>query len=125
MPCVPNNDFSVMTGHILEITKNKAECKHCLCDSDAHEDRTSNPYTLRRIRYQWATALLKYIMADKRNATIEFCQISHVVHKHQLHVLTTARTLSKASGLFKFIGFCLSGMWMMNISTAVRLSKLS
>ena len=33
-----------------------------------------------------------------------------MVHKHKLHKLTMARTLSKASGLFEFIDFCLSGM---------------
>ena len=43
----------------------------------------------------------------KRNATIEFCQVKHVVHKHEL---TMTRILSKASGLFEFIDFCLSGM---------------
>ena len=46
----------------------------------------------------------------KRNATIELCQVRHVGHKHELHELTMTRTLSKASGLFEFIDFCLSGM---------------
>ena len=33
-----------------------------------------------------------------------------MVHKHEVHELTMARTLSKASALFEFIEFCLSGM---------------
>ena len=52
----------------------------------------------------------------KRNATIEFCQVRHVVHKHELQELTMTRTLSKPSGLFEFIYFCLS---FMNILSAV------
>ena len=48
-------------------------------------------------------------MTGKRNATIEFCQVIHVVHKHELHELTMTRNLSKAlSGLFELIDFCLS-----------------
>ena len=43
-----------------------------------------------------------------RNATIEFCQVIHVIHKHEL---TMTRILSKASGLFEFIDFCLSDMF--------------
>ena len=34
----------------------------------------------------------------------------NVVHKHELHELTMTRTLSKASGLFEFIDFGLSGL---------------
>ena len=33
-----------------------------------------------------------------------------MVHKHELHELTMARALNKASGLFEFIDFSLSGM---------------
>ena len=33
-----------------------------------------------------------------------------MVHKHKIHELTITRTLSKASGLFEFINFCLPGM---------------
>ena len=47
----------------------------------------------------------------KRNAAIKFCQVRHVVHKHELHELTVNRTLSKASGLFEFINFCKSGIF--------------
>ena len=58
--------------------------------------------------------MIGYKLTSKRNATIEFCQVRHVVHKHKLHKhnhkLTMTRTLSKASGLFEFIDFCLSGM---------------
>ena len=43
------------------------------------------------------------ILTDKRNATIEFCQDRHVVHKHELHELTMTRTLSKASEIFEFL----------------------
>ena len=46
-----------------------------------------------------------------------------VVHKHELRELTMTRTLSKESGLFEYIAFCLSGMLAtvlyMNILTAV------
>ena len=45
-----------------------------------------------------------------KNSTIEFCQFIYVVHKHDLHEITMTRTLSKASGLFEFIDFCLSCM---------------
>ena len=45
------------------------------------------------------------IQTDKKNATIDFCQVRHVVHKHEL---TLTRTLSKVSGLFEFIIFCIS-----------------
>ena len=54
--------------------------------------------------------VIESILMGKRNATIEFCQILDVVHKHKLHELTLARTLSKASGLLQFKDFCLSGM---------------
>ena len=56
-------------------------------------------------------------MTGKRNATIEFCQVGHVVHKHELHELTMTRTLSKASGLFEFIDFIYQPCWLifMNI----------
>ena len=47
-----------------------------------------------------------YKLTGKRNVTIEFCQVRHVVHKHELRKLTMTRTLSKASGLFEFIDFC-------------------
>ena len=33
-----------------------------------------------------------------------------MVHKHELHELTMARILNKASALFEFIDFCLLGM---------------
>ena len=46
-------------------------------------------------------------MTGKRNATIEFCQVRHVVHKHKL---TMTRILRKVSGLFEFIDCCLAGM---------------
>ena len=49
------------------------------------------------------------ILTGKRNATVEFV-VRHVVRKHELHELTMTRTLSKASVLFEFIEFCLSGM---------------
>ena len=49
-------------------------------------------------------------LTGKINATIQFCQVRHVVHKHELHELTVTRTLSEALGLFEFIHFCLSGM---------------
>ena len=45
-------------------------------------------------------------MMGKRNATIDFFQVRHVVHKHEL---TMTRTLSKALWLFEYINFCLSG----------------
>ena len=51
----------------------------------------------------------KYIY-DQKNATIEFCQVRHVVHKHELPKLTITRALSKESGLFEFIDFHLSSM---------------
>ena len=41
------------------------------------------------------------ILMGKRNTTKEFCQFRHAA---------MTRTLSKASGLSEFIGFCLSGM---------------
>ena len=44
-----------------------------------------------------------YILTDKRNATIEFCQVIHMVHKHELHKLTITSTSSKASVCFLFI----------------------
>ena len=53
------------------------------------------------------------------NATIEFCQVRHVVHKRDLHELTMnmiaisaldEHNLEYSMGLFKFIDFCLSGM---------------
>ena len=47
---------------------------------------------------------------SKGNATIELCQVRHVVHKRELHELIMTRTLSKASGLFEFLDCCLSGM---------------
>ena len=50
-----------------------------------------------------------------------------MVHKHELHEHTMTRTLSKASGLFEFINFCLSGMLAniyMNILTAVTILHL-
>ena len=50
------------------------------------------------------------ILTGKRKATKQFCQVRHVVYKHKLHKLTMTRNLSKASGLFEFIDFCLSGM---------------
>ena len=50
------------------------------------------------------------ILTGKRNATIELCQVRHVIHKHELHELNMTRTLSKASGLFEFINVCLSGI---------------
>ena len=50
------------------------------------------------------------ILTGKRNATIENCYVRYVVHKHELHELAMTRTLSKASGLFEFIGFGLTGM---------------
>ena len=48
------------------------------------------------------------ILTGKRSATIEFCQVRHVVHK--LHQLTTTRILRKKLRLFEFMDFCLSGM---------------
>ena len=33
----------------------------------------------------------------KRKATIEYCQVRHVVHKYELQEFTMARTLSKAA----------------------------
>ena len=42
----------------------------------------------------------KIILTGKRNATLEFCLVKHVVYKHKLHELTITRTLSKASGFF-------------------------
>ena len=63
----------------------------------------------------YMTNLTKYT-DGQINATKEFCQVTHVVHKHELHELTMPRTLSKASGLFEFIDFCLSGM-LANIYT--------
>ena len=57
--------------------------------------------------YDGVTVVVSDILTDKRNATIEFCQVPHVVHKHEL---TMTRTLSQASGLFECIYFCLSGM---------------
>ena len=61
------------------------------------------------------------ILTGKRNTTIELCQVRHVVHKHELQKLTMTRILSKASGLYEFIVFCLSGMLAiyMNILTTV------
>ena len=46
---------------------------------------------------------------SRKNDTIEFCQVRHVVHKHELHGFTMTRTLSKASGLFELIDFYLLG----------------
>ena len=64
-----------------------------------------------------AIEMQMHILMGKRNVTIEFCQVKHVVHKHEL---TMTRTLSKASRLFEFIDFCLSGMLAnMNILTTV------
>ena len=48
----------------------------------------------------------KIILTGRRNATLEFCPVTHVVYKHKLHELTITRTLSKASGFFEFIDFC-------------------
>ena len=47
---------------------------------------------------------LSNILTDKRNATIEFCHVRHVVHKHGLHEVTMTRTLIKALGLFELSG---------------------
>ena len=55
-------------------------------------------------------------LTDKRNATIEYCLVRHVVHKQELHKLTMTRTFSQASRLFEFIDFCLSDI---KILTAV------
>ena len=52
----------------------------------------------------------KTILTDKRNATIKLRQDRHVINKHELHDLYMTRTLSKVSGLFEFIDFCLSIM---------------
>ena len=45
------------------------------------------------------------ILTVKRNATIEICQVIHVVHNQELHELTMTRILCKASELFEFINF--------------------
>ena len=50
-------------------------------------------------------AYLLTILTGKRNAAIEFSQVRHVVHKHELHEITMTRSLSKASGLFDFFDF--------------------
>ena len=64
--------------------------------------------------------MFETILTGKRNATLVFCQVRHVVHKHELHELTIIRTLSKASELFEFEAFCLSSMLIyMDILTAV------
>ena len=66
------------------------------------------------------------ILTGKRNATIEFRQVRHVVHKHELRELTMTRTLSKASRLYEFIIFVYQACWLiyMNILTAVLLRNL-
>ena len=47
------------------------------------------------------------ILTGRRNAIIEFCQVTcrHVVHKHELHGPIMTRTFSKASELFECIEF--------------------
>ena len=43
------------------------------------------------------------ILTGKRNATVKFCHVLHVAHKHELHKLTMPnQNWSQASGLFKF-----------------------
>ena len=60
--------------------------------------------------------IMKYTDGHKKNATIEFCPVRHVVHKPDLHELTMTRTLS-----FEFIDFlCMyQACWLiyMNILT--------
>ena len=50
------------------------------------------------------------ILTGKRNATVKFCHALHVAHKNELQMLTMARILSQASGLFKFVDFVKPGM---------------
>ena len=52
------------------------------------------------------------ILTEKRNATIEFCQVRHAVHKHELHEFIMTRTLSKARWLFEFIDFVYQACWL-------------
>ena len=44
--------------------------------------------------------LIGPILTGKRNATLGFCQVRHVVHKHELHELTMTRTLNPVCMLF-------------------------
>ena len=47
-------------------------------------------------------------MTSKISATIDLCQVSHVVHR--LHQLTMTRILKKALRLFEFMDFSLADM---------------
>ena len=38
------------------------------------------------------------MLMGKRNATVKFCHVLHVAHKHELQKLTMTRILSQASG---------------------------
>ena len=60
--------------------------------------------------YNYFTTPYSNYTDGERKSTIESFQVRHATHKHELHELTVVRTLSKASGLFYFIDFCISGM---------------
>ena len=38
------------------------------------------------------------ILPDKRNATVKFCHVLRMAHKHELPKLTMTRSLSQVSG---------------------------
>ena len=56
------------------------------------------------------------IQKGKRNATIEFCQVRHVDHKHERHELTMPRTLSKALFFLKLSMFVYQVCWLIYIN---------
>ena len=55
----------------------------CTCSSNIFYDQS----------YFELKATNFYILTGKRIATKEFCQVRHVVHKHELDELTLTRTL--------------------------------